>query len=65
MLGVDAMPAAGAGQAAEDRRSPATALVADKQAVFALSTIRLTSLSLTLLSIGTAPSAAKTFSSPY
>ena len=62
---VHVMPAAAAGQAGQDRcGSPATG-VADEQGVLRLRTTRFISRSLTLLSMGTAPSAVNTVSAPH
>ena len=63
MLRIDAVPAAGAGQAGQDRGGLAAALVADEQTVFAIEAIRFISRSAMLLSIGIAPSVVNTFSS--
>ena len=64
-MGVHVMPATAAGQAGQDRcGSPATR-VADEREFLRLRTTRFISRSLTLLSMGTAPSVVNTVSASH
>ena len=64
-LRIDVVPAAGAGQAGKDSCRSSATRIADEQAVLPIEHERFISRSLTLLSIGTAPSVEKTFSSRH
>jgi len=64
VLRVNAVPAAGAGQACQDRSRPPRGLPTNRE-FFRLSTTRFISRSLTLLSMGTAPSEQNTFCSAH